>query len=430
MARAFPYLGHGVAARDALRVWVVLDDAAGQRELAPEVKAWGKRFGIGVAHRKDGAVVSIEVKGARRVPPKLWVAAQEKLDEAVAESSPALVVRESKRFKASAWHTETLADPARVLDVLARVVNRKSRPYAREDAPRGDAVGGDMRDVLLATIRGNPRAELAHAALEMLIRGTKGRAARAVLDDVLEERLTAMFGMDFDLDIVVREALALARGLSSTSIQMPKAFYVAVEGRMTAAKVVTRAPKGKVDWRHIESVREALGRSGSSVFAFFSFDDASPEHRKTLLALTHEERLAFAKKGPMLALKLANSAAHVLAQRDYETALTLYDAALEGELPPGALANPLFAVQDDNNHLGVDQARSRRYLERCLRNAPEENPTIFLNAAFVLMELGELDEAMRMLALAKKHGVRVKLHRNERLFIPLRTRSDFAKVMR
>lgn len=94
-----------------------------------------------------------------------------------------------------------------------------------------------------------------------------------------------------------------------------------------------------------------------------------------------------------------------------------------------ACANPLYAVQDDNHHLGVMPERARRYLAACLPHGPE-NPAIFLNAAFVFMELGEPERALEALQQAKAAGVRVSAHRNERLFAPLRTLPAFVVLMR
>jgi hypothetical protein len=401
-----------------LRLWVILSDASGADALLERVTTWAKSFGSRATQRRAGPIVSIDAT----IPTKLWKSARAKLDDALTETALAV----------SPWHGEIARDPRRALGVLARTVSVKPAKYARSDVKRSaEHDGADLRTLLLDTIEGNLPAELAHAVIESLRRGAKTRAARAVLDDVLEEHLPSMFGVDFDLDVVMRDALAIARGLSPTSIEMPARFYRESERRMTAGNHTSRvhATDGKVDWKNLDEVRKAVA-DGAGLRALNGLDDATPAHAKTLLALTHDERLAVVKKHAALALRVANIAAHVLARREYVAALALYDAALEGELPPGALANPLFAVQNDNNRLGIDANRARRYLERCLGNSPEDNPTIFLNASFVYMEIGEPDEAMRVLALAKKHGISVKEHRNEALFGPLRALPEFARLMR
>lgn len=110
-------------------------------------------------------------------------------------------------------------------------------------------------------------------------------------------------------------------------------------------------------------------------------------------------------------------------------AVTMMSAGIEGPFDARAAANPLFAVQDDNTHLGVDAARHRRFLERCLPHGAQ-NPTVFLNGACVAMELDEADEGLRLLALAKQHKVDVKPFKNERLFAPLRERKEFKALMK
>ena len=49
---------------------------------------------------------------------------------------------------------------------------------------------------------------------------------------------------------------------------------------------------------------------------------------------------------------------------------------------------------------------------------------MFLNAAGVAAELGDSDEAQ-----AKLHGVVVSRYRNDGLFVPLKHRADFKRLM-
>jgi len=429
MARPFPYLGHGTGTGDALRAWIVVNDAARAKSLVARIASWARTFKLKITTHTDGPIVALDARGLRKLGAKRSATAQAKLDDAlVADASAiAFVARDGERVKTSAWHAETSGDPAPLLRALERVVVRPQRKYARAGAQPSIDQRLDMRELLFETLEGNARAELARATLDALARNAKG-AARAVLDDVFEEHLPAMLGHDFDLDVVLRDAIAAARGLSATSIPMRHEFHVECERRMTRAHGTFVVPKAKLDWKRVGSVRAAIKRGALRDLAF-ALDDSTTEFAKTLLALTHDERLKLASHA-LLALRMANIATHLMTREEFESALTLYDAALEGDLPVEALANPLYAVQNDNNHLGVNAARARRYLERCLRARPEGNPTIFLNASFVCMEIDERDEAIRMLALAKKHGIAIERHRNEGLFIPLRERADFVKLMK
>ena len=45
------------------------------------------------------------------------------------------------------------------------------------------------------------------------------------------------------------------------------------------------------------------------------------------------------------------------------------------------------------------------------------------------MELGEHDEALRVLAKARENGVNVKRHKNEQLYIPIRSTKAFKALM-
>lgn len=177
----------------------------------------------------------------------------------------------------------------------------------------------------------------------------------------------------------------------------------------------------------LEAVRQAIAAERWD--ALSDLDENLEPHVQTLLALTADELRAFSSSGSLAATRVANAGALRLSRGNFRDALRLYDAAIEGPLDADAAANPLFAVQDDNHHLGVDAARARRYLERCLP-AGERNPTVFLNGAFVCMELNEPDRALELLTRAKALGLKVKQHRNERLFTALRDRADFKKLMR
>lgn len=134
-----------------------------------------------------------------------------------------------------------------------------------------------------------------------------------------------------------------------------------------------------------------------------------------------------AQASGVLSTLTANAAQHLMVNGDFEAAMTLFDAVVETEMDPRVAANPLYAVQDDNNHLGVNEARARRYLARCLPHA-KANPTVWINAACVQMELDASDDALSSLALAKEHGCDLTAVFGERLFEPLREDPRFLEL--
>jgi tetratricopeptide (TPR) repeat protein len=289
--------------------------------------------------------------------------------------------------------------------------------------------------------------ELLQDVFAALLAGNKAET-RLVLADQLQERLPPLLGFDFDCDLVLRNVLAEVQQVSPASLAMPERFSRALAKRLGAHDADADADTADADtddtdtdtddtdddnvaatnWGNVAAVRAAIAGKRWKALRL-GLDENRAAHFKTLVALRPAELRAFAKSGYGPATRVANAGVFPLSRGDFKTALKLFDAAIEGPLDSGAAANPLFAVQDDNNHLGVDAARARRYLERCLP-AGDRNPTVFLNGAFVCMELGEPDLALELLARAKKLGIKVKAHRNERLFVPLHARAEFKKLMR
>jgi tetratricopeptide (TPR) repeat protein len=235
------------------------------------------------------------------------------------------------------------------------------------------------------------------------------------------------------VDLAVQQRLALTLGVSSSAVEMPGHFRDAFDDMVRAHHEAEHQPRragaGELDWSNVTAVQAAISNPAvdwARVEA--SFLDTNPAHVATLLALTHEERLKLNTRRTLTTLMM-NAATMLMTAGRFADALSIYDAAIEGLIHPGAAANPLFGVQDDNNHLGVDPVRARRYLERCVPHGPN-NPPVFLNAACVAAELGDHDEAVRLLTEAKKHGVVVSRYRNEGLFVPLKNRPDFKKLMK
>lgn len=412
MEYPFPFPGHGEASTRTLRVWLVARDSEVSERLAAECSSLAPTATI----RHDGPLLEIR---STKDAAKLLAWLEELKDVA-------LVVR-SARVKGSAWHRASLRDP-RLFEVLATVL-RAAPEYL---SPHGTFLFGtqDVITLMFEAIEGRaPRAEVLAAVLRVLLDTAPGKA-RAVLMDQLLEQLPALMGFDFDADVVLRHTLAGLLKKSPHSISVPPQFAEALAHRLgTRLSAVTEHPPlvGDLDWADVGAVGAAIRYGEFELLGHL--DEAEESHARTLLELPSETLRALAMSSTAMATRIANVAALRLPRGLFAEALQLFDAAVEGELMAGAAANPLFAVQDDNHHLGLDEARARRYLERLLPMGPE-NPTVFLNASFVFMELGEPDRAMAMLGEAKARGLKVKQHRNEGLFAPLRDRADFNALMK
>lgn len=413
--RPFPFLRHGASAARGLHAWVAFS--------APDVDAaqLATRFGRAIT-RAQGPVLEVRARS-------MAVRTFEAILRAVHVTAPiGFVVRTNRLKEGSAWHEASIANVSGILGVLERLVRARTGPYLSD--ARTTRLGGfdDVGRLLAKELKGRaPLAELLAATLEVVSAHSRGEA-RLVLEDQLVERLPSLLGFDFEVDVVVREQLAQAQRVSPSSVVMPAQFAEAVAARLRAAhQAADLRSTGPIAWERLVDVRRALAGGELRKLAG-SLREENEAHVKTLLALEPAELRALVAND-QLALRVANAAALLLPVARFADALKLYDAAVEGALPPLACANPLYAVQDDNHHLGIDEARARRYLDRCLPHGTQ-NPTVFLNASFVLMELGEHDEAVRVLQQAKAGGIAVKHHKNERLFAPLRSRTDFKALMR
>jgi len=408
----FPFPGHGEASTKVLRVWVVARTSEVSERLVAECSALAPAATI----RHEPPLLEVRAtKGVETLTR--WL---EGLRDVV------LVVRPA-RVKGSPWHRASLRDP-RLFEVLAAVL-RAAPEYL---SPNGTFLFGteDVTTLMFEAIEGRaPRAEVLAAVLRVLLDTAPGKSREVLMDQLLEQ-LPALMGFDFDADVVLRHTLAGLQKKSPHSIAMPPQFAEALAHRLGArlsAVTVRPPPVGDLDWTDVGAIGAAI-RAGE--FELLShLEEAEESHAQTLLSLPAETLCALAKSSTAMATRIANAAALRLPRGLFAEALQLFDAAVEGELMAGAAANPLFAVQDDNHHLGVDEPRARRYLERLLPLGPL-NPTVFLNASFVFMELGEPERAMEMLGEAKARGLKVKQHRNEGLFAPLRERGDFKTLMK
>ena len=248
----------------------------------------------------------------------------------------------------------------------------------------------------------------------------------------------ARASLRYDVDVVLRDRLATALRRSALSLEMPEAFreYDAMaiatghaHANRSRTQTADRLKTGAefIDWTSLESVKQAIASNDLSLLES-QFRDADPVHQETALGLSSEERRVLITKGHFPTL-LANAATAFMMRGRFADALTLYDDAIEGELHPQACGNPLFAIQDDNHHLGVNEQRARRYLERCLPHA-HANPHIALNASGVWMEINEHTKALESLALAKAGGVSLKTYKNDQAYAPLRELPEFKKLMK
>lgn len=422
----FLFLGHGEGP-GRFDVLVALVDPTGDATaLTTALKQWAE----------SGRDPIIEARGsvvAARVTFKAGPKRHERLAEvleAVHSTTPLSIVVRTNRVKPSAWHAESVANPGAVLDVLERLVRAPKPPYAflpldtsGADSAHGAAYDGLAAHSLLGTLV-QQSLKLATTKLEP--------AVEANWDDVLVTRLPAWAGLDFGVDLALQQRLALTLGVSPSAVEMPGLFLDAFDDMVRAHHARAHQPRrrgaGDLDWSNLAAIRAALSAPEVDwARVESSFLDTDAAHVATLLALAHDERVALTPHGHLTTLMM-NAATMLMTAGRYAGALTLYDSALEGTIDPSAAANPLFAVQDDNHHLGVDVDRARRYLARCVPHGPK-NPPIFLNAAFVAAELGEHDEAVRLLAQAKLHGVVVSRYRNEGLFVPLKHRADFKALV-
>ncbi|MBL8918440.1 MAG: hypothetical protein JNJ54_06235 [Myxococcaceae bacterium] len=371
-------------------------------------------------------LVSVEAKLKRTAT--LHETLARALTEAHHSSPIALVVRKN-RVKPGPWHHESIAEPSVLLDVLERQVRaRASRPYrhleldtARTKQSLYAAAWASLGDDVSL-------GALVQAALKLVTGALKQQKAALVWQDLLMSRLPTWVGHDFGVDLAIVEQLSAARGVAPTTVEMPPHFKDTFDDMVRASHDRRRwASAPKLDWADRAAVGAAMGE-GRWTDLQTSFVETNRDHVETLFALSREERATLAGH-ERLATLMMNVATFRMTSGDFRGALTLYDDALEGHVEASAAANPLYAVADDNNHLGVDPARARHYLAKCLPLGPE-NPAIFLNAACLAAELGAHDEALRHLEAAKAHGFPVKDHRNERVFVPLRERAAFKKVMR
>ncbi|MBK6694048.1 MAG: hypothetical protein IPG50_17855 [Myxococcales bacterium] len=111
-------------------------------------------------------------------------------------------------------------------------------------------------------------------------------------------------------------------------------------------------------------------------------------------------------------------------RRGAKDAITLLDALVDGPQEPEVHALALWTVIDANTHLGVDEARARRYLARAAPHLAASQE-VRLNAIAALIELGDHEAALgvvRSAAKAEAPGIGALVHAFQTLkvFEPIR----------
>lgn len=181
-------------------------------------------------------------------------------------------------------------------------------------------------------------------------------------------------------------------------------------------------------WSSPQAVREAIAAGDASSYQNQrTFVESDPQHRATLLSLSDAELAALLpsrEKAPSVhrIVSLMNAIALSLVRSgEFHDALRLFDVAttVPAHVDASLYCNALWAVQDDNHHLGVMEDRALAYLERCLPHG-RRNPAIFFNAALVRHELGDDGGAIECVRDAVRFGYeRLEVVRAEKVFGPL-----------
>ncbi|MDC3952757.1 SMI1/KNR4 family protein [Polyangium jinanense] len=178
-------------------------------------------------------------------------------------------------------------------------------------------------------------------------------------------------------------------------------------------------------WLDPTLVRSRLNGPGENALRK-AFKPDNEAHAATLLALDDAERIGLLERSDAFGSfrRALNQLSHACAKTRPRDALVIFDALLQGKNPDLATyCNALWAVQDDNTHLGKDPERARKYLAACLPHGPK-NPAIFYNAACVAIELDDLDAALGYVEDAVRFGYGGR----EAMRTAFRTEALFAKI--
>jgi hypothetical protein len=232
MDRPFLFLGHGEGSGTVDLLVALADPAADASALEAALDAWSEP-GRDPLVQREGAIVDVMV--SLKKGPKLLPSLVKALEAVHAKTPLALVVR-TNRVKPSAWHAESVASPARLLDLLeAHVQARRGETYTMlpVDLSGGDSVHRSAWENVKyhSKLAGLVQATL-HAVSEAV---KKDQRARAVWEDLVTSRLPAWLGLDFGVDLVVQEALSKALAVSPTSLELPGHFLDAFDKMVRAS---------------------------------------------------------------------------------------------------------------------------------------------------------------------------------------------------
>lgn len=201
-----------------------------------------------------------------------------------------------------------------------------------------------------------------------------------------------------------------------------------------AKKVAAKAKPAASVWTSTAAITAALAKGGKGLDETFDANDAS--HQKALLALPTEKiaTLIAMIGGPGGLRRRFPNAVALLAQTMAmkgrgKDAIKLCDALIDTDHQEFAgYGVALWAVQNDNTHLGIDEKRVRHYVTRATKHGKKE-PSIFYNAAFALLEIGDREGALKHLKAAVGAGFPKELARHqlatEKLAKPVRNDKRF-----
>lgn len=422
----FPFFGHGKGSETTYDVMAVAREPTSFLHVRTVVAEWGSTFGLKVQVRADVPGLFAFTTSAQ--PGRKGAGSLDGLEQLLGAAHlrvPLSFVVRTNRVTPSARHHESVSGVAALLtDVRPFLVG----PY---DEPRLTASGGQEREAhlaLLESLSQDPPAQAFHRAFSQAAR-TMNEPQRAVWRDVVQEQVPGLLGRRFSFDVIFLAMLADARGVGFATLQVPASFGVA-QSRVFATH--NRPMATAFDWANTAAVAALLeGAPTARQWRDLeqSLDEVSVAHQQTVFALSHDARLKLLPYGEFTT-RLANVANHFAMRGDLESARVIYDSVVEAkQLHPASCTTLLHVAAEENTASGVNERRTRRYLQASLLHRAQ-NPLICLNAAELFCQLGEVDEGLTLLEEARAAGVAVWDFRNDAAFEGVRELPRFVAVMK